>query len=175
MVGRRIVCRVALRARLCYAQHTGDTRALILTIIGTGFTVVTIVVAVLSMQIAGVNTRIDDMNRRIDDVNLRIGDVNGRIDELRTEVRDLRADLVRFDERLDAVQVAVGKVEQRLDTLERVLLPSREPAGGVEDVRLEPFSDCPAGCQRSTARATPLPPPRQRVATPRLAFRLRMA
>ena len=97
-----------LRAR--YYQHTSDTRALVLTIIGTGLTVV----AVLSMQIAGVNTRIDD-------VNLRIGD-------LRTEIRDLRADHVRFDERLDAVQVAVAKVEQRLDTLERVLLPPRETA-----------------------------------------------
>ena len=97
-----------------------DTRALIVTIIGTGLTVV----AVLSMQIAGVNTRIDDVNLRIDDVNLRI-------DDLRTEVRtlraDLRADLIRFDERLDALAVAVGKVEQRLDTLERVLLPPREP------------------------------------------------
>ena len=102
-----------------------DTRALILTVIGTGLTAVT----VLSMQIAGVNTRIDDMNLRIGDMNLRIGDVDGRIDDLRSEVRDLRADLVRFDERLDAVQVAVGKVEQRLDTLERVLLPPREPAG----------------------------------------------
>ena len=96
----------------------GDTRALILTTIGTGVAVIT----VLSMQIAAVNTRIDDMNLRIDDMNRRI-------DELRTEVRDLRAGLVRFDERLDAVQVAVGKVEQRLDTQERVLLPPREPDG----------------------------------------------
>ena len=94
-----------------------DTRALIVTIIGTGLTVV----AVLSMQIAGVNTRIDDVNLRIDDVNLHI-------DDLRTEVRTLRADLIRFDERLDALAVAAGKVEQRLDTLERVLLPPREPA-----------------------------------------------
>ncbi|MCY4510568.1 MAG: hypothetical protein OXG35_26955 [Acidobacteria bacterium] len=108
-----------------------DTRALIVAIIGTGLTVV----AVLSMQIAGVNTRIDDVNLRIDDVslriddvNLRIDDVNLRIDDLRTEVRTLRADLIRFDERLDALAVAVGKVEQRLDTLERVLLPPREPA-----------------------------------------------
>ena len=92
------------------------TRALILTTIGTGAAVVT----VLSMQIAAVNTRIADMN-------LRIADMNRRIDDLRTEVRDLRAGLVRFDERLDAVQVAVGKVEQRLDTRERVLLPPREP------------------------------------------------
>lgn len=96
-----------------------DTRALILTTIGTGVAVVT----VLSMQIAAVNTRIDDMNLRIDDMNRRV-------DDLRTEVRDLRAALVRFDERLDAVQVAVGKVEQRLDTQERVLLPPREPDGG---------------------------------------------
>jgi FtsZ-binding cell division protein ZapB len=96
----------------------GDTRALILTTIGTGVAVVT----VLSMQIAAVNTRIDDMNLRIDDINRRI-------DDLRTEVRDLRADHVRFDERLDAVEVAVGRVEQRLDTQERVLLPPREPDG----------------------------------------------
>ena len=95
-----------------------DTRALILTTIGTGVAVIT----VLSMQIAAVNTRIDDMNLRIDDMNRRV-------DDLRTEVRDLRAALVRFDERLDAVQVAVGKVEQRLDTQERVLLPPREPDG----------------------------------------------
>ena len=83
-----------------------DTRALVLAIIGTGLAVVTIVVTVLSMQIAGVNTRIDD---------------------IRADIRDLRADHVRFEERLDSVEVAFGKVEQRLDTLERVLLPSREP------------------------------------------------
>ena len=67
----------------------------------------TIVVTVLSMQIVGVNIRIDDV---------------------RADVRDLRADHVRFEQRLDAVEVAFGKVEQRLETLERVILPSREPA-----------------------------------------------
>ena len=83
-------------------RFVGDTRALVLTIIGTGLAslaAITIVVAVLSMQIAGVNTRIDD---------------------IRTDIRDLRADHVRFDERLDAVDVAFGKVDQRLETLERV-------------------------------------------------------
>ena len=84
-----------------------DTRALILTIIGTGLAAITIVVAVLSMQIAGVNTRIDD---------------------IRADIRDLRADHVRFEERLDAVEVAFAKVDQRLETLERVFLSSREPA-----------------------------------------------
>ena len=45
-----------------------------------------------------------------------------------SDIRDLRADHVRFEERLDAVEVAFGKVDQRLETLERVLLPAREPA-----------------------------------------------
>ena len=85
-----------------------DVRALILTIIGTGLAVTTIVVTVLSMQIAAVNARIDD---------------------LRSDIRDLRADHVRFDERLDGLEVAFGKVDQRLGTLERILLPAREPAG----------------------------------------------
>ena len=58
---------------------------------------------------------------------MQIARVNTRIDDVRADIRDLRADHVRFDERLDAVQVAVGKVEQRLETLERVTLPSREP------------------------------------------------
>ena len=62
-----------------------DTRALILTIIGTGLAVTTIVITVLSMQIAAVNTRIDD---------------------LRADIRDLRADHVRFEERLDAIMEA---------------------------------------------------------------------
>ena len=95
-----------------------DTRALIATIIGTGVAVVTVVitvvVTVLSMQIAGVNTRIDDVNTRIDDV--------------RADVRDLRADHVRFEQRLDGVEVAIGKLVQRIETLERVILPARDPA-----------------------------------------------
>ncbi len=92
-----------------------DTRALILTIVGTGLAVTTIVITVLSMQIAAVNPRIDDVNIRIDD--------------LRADIRDLRADHVRFDERLDAIEVALAKVEQRLATLERVVFPARQPAG----------------------------------------------
>ena len=100
-----------------------DVRALILTIIGTGLAVTTIVITVLSMQIAAVNTRIDGVERS---VNARIDDLR---DELRADIRDLRADHVRFEQRLDALEVAVGRLEQRVATLERVLLPAREPAG----------------------------------------------
>ena len=107
--------------RSTLAVMSGD-RAIVLAIVGTGVAVITVVVTVLSMQIAGVNTRIDDVNTRIDDVNMRVDDV-------RSDIRDLRADHVRFEQRLDRVALAFGKVEQRLETLERVILPSREPAG----------------------------------------------
>ena len=83
-----------------------DTRALILTIIGTGLAGLTIVVTVLSMLIAGVNTRIDD---------------------LRGDVRSMDGRLRAVDDRLRAVEVGFGKVEQRLETIERTILPSASP------------------------------------------------
>ena len=102
-----------------------DTRALILTIVGTGLAVIT----VLSMQIAGVNTRIDDVRAdvagQIANTNTRIDDLRNDVDNLRTERRDDNRDLRT---RLRAVEVAFSKVEQRLETLERVLLPPPEPA-----------------------------------------------
>ena len=88
----------------------GDTRALILTIIGTGLAVVTIVVTVLSMQIASVNTRIDDVRNDLRD--------------FRTEVN---ASMDGFDTRLRNVEIAFGKVDQRLLIIERVVLPTPEP------------------------------------------------
>ena len=79
-----------------------DTKAIIGTIIGTGL----VLAGLLSTQIAGVNTRIDDLR-----VDLR---------ELRADMRD---DHASFDTRLDAVEVELGKVGQRLLTIERVVLP----------------------------------------------------
>lgn len=79
-----------------------DTKAIIGTIIGTGL----VLAGLLSTQIVGVNTRIDDLR-----VDLR---------ELRA---DMREDHARFDTRLDAVEVELGKVDQRLLTIERVVLP----------------------------------------------------
>ena len=88
-----------------------DTKAIIGTIVGTGLALA----GLLSAQIAGVNARVDD--------------VRADMSEMRGDMREMRASMERFDARLDAVEVAFGKVEQRLDTLERVLLPSREPVG----------------------------------------------
>ena len=86
-----------------------DTKAIIGTIVGTGL----VVAGLLSAQIAGVNARIDDVHGRIDDVH-------GRLGRLETDVRTL-------DARLRAVEIAFGKVDQRLMTIERVVLPTTTP------------------------------------------------
>ena len=82
-----------------------DTKAIIGTIVGTGL----VLAGLLSTQIASVNTRIDDL--RVD------------LHELRA---DMREDHARFDTRLDGVEVELGKVGQRLLTIERVVLPGSD-------------------------------------------------
>lgn len=103
-------------------------------IIGTIVPAILVVAGLLSAQIAGVNARIDDVNVRIGDVNARIDtlrtDMNARIDALRDDLKGeiavLRDDVRSMDARLRAVEVAFGKVDQRLETLERAVLPAAE-------------------------------------------------
>ena len=78
-------------------------------IVGTAL----VLAGLLSAQIAGVNARIDD---------LRAG-VNARIDRIETRLDGL-------DERLRNVELAFGKVDQRLLTIERIILPAPEQPGG---------------------------------------------
>ena len=89
-------------------RTTGETQAIIRTIVGTGISLATLMLmlaglmiqqnASLNARIDDVNTslnaRIDDMNARIDDVNARIDDMNARIDDLQEDVRELRALLI---------------------------------------------------------------------------------
>ena len=92
---------------------------------------VSAIVVTLGVGTCSTNTRIDDVNRRFDDVDRRFDDlsasVNRRFDDLSDGVNrrfdQMRADHVRFAERLRAVEVAFGKVDQRLRTIERVVLP----------------------------------------------------
>jgi outer membrane murein-binding lipoprotein Lpp len=88
---------------------SADTKAIIGTIVGTGLALA----GLLSAQIAGVNARVDD--------------VRADMREMRSDMREMRASMERFDSRLDAVEVALGKVDQRLLTIERVVLPSATP------------------------------------------------
>ena len=76
----------------------GTGVAVIVSVVGTGVALGTLVF----MQIDAVNTRIDDLTEQIT--------------ELRTDVRGL-------DGRLRAVEVSLGKLDQRLLTIERVVLP----------------------------------------------------
>lgn len=57
----------------------------------------------------------------------QISGVNARIDDLRDDMREIRATLERFDARLDAIEVALAKLDQRLLTIERIVLPAAEP------------------------------------------------
>ena len=42
-------------------------------------------------------------------------------------IADIRTDIRRLDDRLRAVEITLGKVEQRLATLERIVLPGDQP------------------------------------------------
>ena len=76
-------------------------------IIGTIVPAILVVAGLLSAQISGVDASL----------NARIDDMNGRLERLETDVRSM-------DDRLRAVEIAFGKVDQRLATLERALLPA---------------------------------------------------
>ncbi len=69
-----------------------------------------------------------DFNARLDDQSAQMAGLADQIAELRTEVR---ADVRRLDDRLRAVEIAFGKVDQRLLILERVLIPA--PDAGAPD------------------------------------------
>ena len=103
---------------------SNDTKAIIGTIVVAAISLG----GLLSVQIAGVNTRIDGVNTRIDDLRTELID---RIDTVKTDlsnqIADIRTDLRRMDVRLRAVEIAFGKVDQRLETLERLHLPAPEP------------------------------------------------
>ena len=88
-------------------------------LIGTGV----VLAGLLSAQILGVNTRVDDLNTslssRIDDLNTSL---SSRMDRIENRFDGL-------DERLRNVEIGLGKVDQRLLTIERVVLPGDEQPG----------------------------------------------
>ena len=90
--------------------------AIITAIVGTG----AVLAGLLLTSIAGVNSRIDDLDASL----------NGRIDDLRSELQNFRSDvntrMAGFDTRLRNVEIAFGKVDQRLLIIERFVLPTPE-------------------------------------------------
>ena len=107
-----------------------------LTIIGTGLAITTIIVSTIAVVAGGINDHLATitgqmgvMNGQIDalrnEMNGRLDTTNGRIDELRD---DMREDHREFRTRLRNVEIEFGKVEQRLETLERAVLPQAPAA-----------------------------------------------
>ena len=96
-----------------------DTRTIVISIIGTGIAVITVVVGFMAILAGGINNRIDDLNAtvntrindlnasfgaRFDDVNRRIDDVDTRIDGVETDLRELRTlviEAIKADEPAD--------------------------------------------------------------------------
>ena len=73
---------------------------------------------------ANFNARFDNLTEQIADLR---ADVRADVRDIRADVRDVRADMRRLDDRLRAVEIAFGKVDQRLLTLERILIPDPDP------------------------------------------------
>ena len=54
--------------------------------------------------------------------------LDASIADIRTDIAaDIRTDVRRLDDRLRAVEITLGRVEQRLATLERIVLPGDQP------------------------------------------------
>ena len=68
-----------------------------------------------------------NFNARFDDLTEQIADLRADVRDVRADMRDIRADVRRLDDRLRAVEIAFGKVDQRLLTLERILIPDPDP------------------------------------------------
>ena len=64
----------------------------------------------------------NQIGSRLDDLR---NDMN--VDNLRTDIRELRTDVRQTTDRLRNVEIAFGKVDQRLLTIERALIPAAEP------------------------------------------------
>ena len=94
---------------------TKDTWA----IIGTMVTLGSIIVALGAIAInqnSQLNTRISDLR----------GEMNIRFNDLEGDVNNLRIDVRQMDERLRNVEIGFGKIDQRLLTLERAVIPAAE-------------------------------------------------
>ncbi len=84
---------------------------IILSIIGTGIGVTAVVVSVIAIVASGINSRLNSMNARI-----------------KAFRGDMREDHKGLDARLRNVEIEFGKVGQRLEALERAVLPQAPPA-----------------------------------------------
>ena len=92
--------------------------------IGTFIAVALALSMQISMQISGLRA---DINQLRNETNQRFSLVENEMNQIRTEINQRFSEMNRrlelFDERLRSVEIAFAKVDQRLEIIERVLLP----------------------------------------------------
>ena len=117
---------------------TTDTKAIIATIVGTGIAIAALTIsgfALLSDRIGNVETEIratrTELGARIDTTRAELG---ARIDAARAEL-DARIDAARAElgaridhlaERMRNIEEGLARTDQRLDILERAIIPPAE-------------------------------------------------
>ena len=79
------------------------------------------VIGVIVAAVIALSTQIVGLHRRIYDVRNEVAGVRNEVAALWSDVDE---DMDGLDARLRAVEVAFGKVDQRLATIERVVLPA---------------------------------------------------
>lgn len=94
---------------------TKDTWAIIGTMVTLG-SIIMALGAIAINQNSQLNTRISDLR----------GEMNIRFNDLEGDVNNLRIDVRQMDERLRNVEIGFGKIDQRLLTLERAVIPAAE-------------------------------------------------
>ena len=88
--------------------------------------IIVILIAWLRLDVGRLINRVDaNLTKRIDDVNTNLGQ---RIDEVNSRMNSMEQRMQGIDDRLRAVEVAVGTVYGKLDILERYIMHRNEPA-----------------------------------------------
>lgn len=108
---------------------TADTKAVIGTILATAIALGGLIInriGDVETEVRSVRTelggRIDNVENRIENLRTELG---GRIDGLRDEMLE---NYHRLDTRMRTIEQGFARIDQRLDTLERAVIPSAEPA-----------------------------------------------
>ena len=108
----------------------GTGVAVIASVVGSAMAVIAVVVTLVGGVREDLRDVREDMRSMHADMRSMHAVIEGLRDDMHAAVEglrdDMREDHARFDTRLDALEVAFGKVDQRLQTIERVVLPAPE-------------------------------------------------
>lgn len=110
-----------------------DTKAIIGTILATAIALGGLVVNRIGNVETEVRSVRTELNGRIDHLGNQLNgrmdrlenQLNGRMDRLRDEMLE---NYHRLDGRMRTIEQGFARIDQRLDTLERAIIPSAEPA-----------------------------------------------